>query len=124
MVCNPARIVMPKNGRPRHVFTRMTETIASVGLPSHDGPCLTRSRNISNRLNRPMPGSKIHCHATVLSTVGTMKGSSNSARVIPFNRKFWCITSAMPRPPTSLSTVAAAVKRKVFQTACQKIASL
>src|SRR2546422_3399578 len=77
IVCSPARIVMPKNGSPRHVLTRITDTMARVGLPSHDGPwfCLTRSKNISSRLNIPMPGSKIHCQATVLSTVGTMNRS-------------------------------------------------
>ena len=99
--------------------------MASVGLPSHDGACacVTRPKYIKPRLNNPMPGSRIHCHATVLSTVGTMNGSSSRARVMAFIRKFWCITSAMPRPPANLSTVAAPVKRTVFQAACQKIAS-
>src|SRR2546425_656274 len=69
MVWSPARIVMPKNGSPRHVFTRITDTRASVGLPSHDGPCVTSPTYRSMRLNMPMPGSRIHCQATVLSTV-------------------------------------------------------
>ena len=115
---------MPKNGSPRHVLTRMTETMASVGLPSHDGPCCMSPKYIRPRLNSPMPGSRIHCQATVLSTVGTMNGSRSTARAIPLNRKFWCITSAIARPPPSLRIVAAAVNRKVFHTACQKIPSL
>src|SRR2546422_3095234 len=56
MVCRPARIEMPKNGRPRHVLTMMIETMAMVGVPSQDGPVvaspLTTSRDRkSTRLN-------------------------------------------------------------------------
>ena len=43
------------------------------------------------------------------STVGTMNGSSSSARVRFLKRKFWFITSASPRPPTIFSSVAATV---------------
>ena len=78
----------------------------------------------SRRLKRPMPGSRIHCHATVLSTVGTMNGSRSMARAKDFILKLWFITSAMPRPPQAFSTVATAVKMMVFLTACQKIGSL
>src|SRR2546425_1188631 len=99
MVCSPARIEMPKNGRPRHVLTMMIEIMAMVGVPSHDGPVLASPLTTSKRLKRPMPGSRIHCHATVLSTVGTMNGSRSEARVRAFIRKLWFITSAMPRPP-------------------------
>jgi len=114
---------MPKKGRPRQVLTRMMDTMARVGLPSQDGPCWTSPKNIRPRLNSPMPGSRIHCHATVLSTVGTMNGRSNSARAAPLNRKFWCITSAMTSPPPSFNAVAAAVNLTVFQAACQKMGS-
>ena len=62
----------------------------------------------SRRFKRPMPGSRIHCHATVLSTVGTMNGSRSIARVKAFSLKLWFITSAMPSPPEAFSTVAAA----------------
>ena len=115
---------MPKNGRPRHVLTMMIEIIAMVGVPSQDGPVFARPLTTSRRLNRPMPGSRIHCHATVLSTVGTMNGSRSMARVTAFILKLWFITSAMPSPPEAFSTVATPVKMIVFRTACQKIGSL
>ncbi len=54
-------------------------------------------------------GSRIHCQAMVDSTVGTMNGSSSSARVRFLKRKSWFITRASPSPPTIFSTVAAAV---------------
>ena len=50
-------------------------------------------------------GSKIHIQATVLSTVGTMKGRSRKARTRFRPRKCWLITRAIARPPSSLSTV-------------------
>ena len=71
-----------------------------------------------------MPGSRIHCHATVLSTVGTMNGSRSMARVTAFIRKLWFITSAMPSPPEAFRMVATPVKMIVFRTDCQKIGSL
>src|SRR2546422_6229500 len=123
MVCRPARIEMPKNGRPRHVLTMMIETMAMVGVPSQDGPVVASPLTTSRRLNRPMPGSRIHCHATVLSTVGTMNGSSSMARVRAFIRKFWFITRAMPNPPAAFIRVATAVNLIVLPTDCQKIGS-
>ncbi len=115
---------MPKKGRPRHVLTMMIEIIAMVGVPSQDGPLSASPLTISKRLKRPMPGSRIHCHATVLSTVGTMNGRSSMARAKDFILKLWFMTSAMPSPPEAFSTVATPVKMIVFLTACQKIGSL
>ena len=54
-------------------------------------------------------GSRIHCQAMVDSTVGTMNGSSSSARVRFLKRKSWFITRASPSPPTIFRSVAAAV---------------
>src|SRR5207237_8856434 len=124
MVCRPARIEMPKNGRPRHVLTMMIEIIAIVGVPSQDGPLSASPLTTSNPLNRPMAGSRIHCHATVLSTVGTMNGRSSIARAKDFSLKLWFITSAMPSPPEAFTMVATPVKMIVFLTSCQKIGSL
>ena len=63
----------------------------------------------SIRLTTLNAGSSIHIHATVLSTVGTMNGSSSAARIRFFIRKCWFIASASPRPPTIFSTVATPV---------------
>jgi hypothetical protein len=57
MVCRPARIEMPKNGRPRHVLTMMTEIMAMVGEPSHENPLFESPLSTSKRLKRPRPGS-------------------------------------------------------------------
>ena len=57
MVCRPARIEMPKNGRPRHVLTMMIEIMAMVGVPSQDGPVFASPLSTSMRLKRPRPGS-------------------------------------------------------------------
>ena len=84
----------------------MIETIASVGLPSQDGPGLGQPSATSSRLTTLKAGSSIHSHATVLSTVGTMNGSSSSARTRFFMRKCWFIASARPSPPTIFSSVA------------------
>ena len=105
------------------MLTMMIEVMAIAGVPSQDGPVFASPLTTSRRLNRPMPGSRIHCHATVLSTVGTMNGSSSAARVRAFILKLWFITSAIARPPEAFSTVATAVKRTVFLTACQKMGS-
>ena len=43
---------------------------------------------------------------TVLSTVGTMNGRSNSARTRFFMRKCWFMASARPSPPTIFKSVA------------------
>jgi hypothetical protein len=57
IVCSPARIEMPKNGRPRQVFTMMTEIMAIIGVPSHDTPVVASPLTTSKRLNSPRPGS-------------------------------------------------------------------
>src|SRR5436309_12687370 len=44
IVCSPARIVMPKNGSPRHVLTRITDTMARVGLRSEEHTSELQSR--------------------------------------------------------------------------------
>ena len=46
---------------------------------------------------------------TVLSTVGTMNGSSSNARTKFFMRKCWFIATARPSPPTIFSSVATSV---------------
>ena len=60
----------------------------------------------SSRLTTLKAGSSIHSQATVLSTVGTMNGSSSSARTRFFMRKCWFMASARPSPPTIFSSVA------------------
>ena len=78
-------------------------------MPSQDGPGGLPPSPIQSRLTTLNAGSSIHSHATVLSTVGTMNGSSRSARTSLFIRKFWFIASARPRPPIIFNTVAAIV---------------
>ena len=51
----------------------------------------------------------IPVQAMVDNTVGTMNGSSSTARIRFFIRKAWFITSASPRPPTIFNTVATPV---------------
>ena len=62
-----------------------------------------------SRLTTLKAGSSIHSQATVLSTVGTMNGSSSTARTRFFIRKCWFIASASPSPPTIFKRVAATV---------------
>ena len=62
-----------------------------------------------NQFTGAKAGSRIHIQAIVDSTVGTMNGSSISARTVFLKRKFWFITSARPSPPTIFSSVAANV---------------
>ena len=78
-------------------------------MPSQDGPGFGKPSAIRNQLRTLNAGSRIHIQATVLSTVGTMNGSSSSARMMFFIRKCWFIASARPSPPTIFSTVATAV---------------
>ncbi len=54
-------------------------------------------------------GSRIHIHATVESTVGTMNGNSRNARTRFRPRNCWLMTSAIARPPTIFRSVAAIV---------------
>ena len=64
---------------------------------------------IRNQLKMLNAGSSIHIQATVLSTVGTMNGSSSTARTRFFMRKFWFIATARPSPPTIFRSVATPV---------------
>src|SRR3954466_10053006 len=91
----------------------MIEIIARVGLPSQDGPGRGMPSPISNRLTTLKAGSSIHIQATVLSTVGTMNGSSSNARTMFFMRKFWFIASARQSPPTIFSRVATRIDEGV-----------
>jgi hypothetical protein len=59
----------------------------------------------SSQLTTLKVGSRIHIQAIVESAVGTMNGSSRNARTRLRPRKAWFMTSAMPRPPASFSTV-------------------
>ena len=65
-----------------------------------------RTRNQFTTLN---DGSRIHIQAMVDSTVGTMNGSSITARMMFLNLKSWFITKASARPPIIFRTVAAIV---------------
>ena len=87
----------------------MIEIIARTGLPSQDGPGRGMPSPIKIRLTTLKAGSSIHIQATVLSTVGTMKGSSSSARTRFFIRKFWFIANARQSPPTIFRSVATPV---------------
>ena len=87
----------------------MIETIASVGSPSHDGPGFGQPSATMSRLTTLKAGSSIHSQATVLSTVGTINGSSSSARTRFFMRKCWFMASARPSPPIIFKTVATPV---------------
>ena len=87
----------------------ISENIARYGLPSQLGPGSAMPVAISAQLITLKAGSRIHCQAMVDSTVGTMNGSSSSARVRFLKRKSWFITRASPRPPTIFSSVAATV---------------
>src|SRR5262249_61222504 len=73
MVCRPARIEMPKNGRPRQVFTMMTEIMAMVGLPSHENPVFVSPLVTSRRLKGPSPRADNHLHRNGADTGGPMK---------------------------------------------------
>jgi hypothetical protein len=64
---------------------------------------------IKNQLRTLKAGSRIHIHATVLSTVGTMNGNSSKARTRFFSGNCWFIATASASPPTIFSTVAATV---------------
>ena len=68
-------------------------------------------------------GSRIHIHATVESTVGTMNGSSRKARARFRPRNCWLITRAMASPPTIFSSVATIVYTNVLRVTCQNTAS-
>ena len=66
-------------------------------------------RAIRNQFSTLNAGSRIHIQATVLSTVGTMNGSSSNARTRFFSGNCWFIANARARPPTIFSNVATAV---------------
>ena len=87
----------------------MIEPIARTGLPSQEGPGFGTPSAIRNQLKTLKAGSRIHIQATVLNTVGTMNGSSISARTRFFIGNCWFIASASASPPTIFSTVAIAV---------------
>ena len=72
-------------------------------------PAWARRAPIRSQLTTLNAGSSIHIQATVLSTVGTMNGSSSTARTRFFMRNCWFIASARPSPPTIFSNVAAMV---------------
>jgi hypothetical protein len=87
----------------------MSENIARLGLPSQDGPGLAMPQRTRNQFTTLNDGSRIHIHAMVDSTVGTMNGSSMTARIVFLKRKSWFITSARASPPAIFSAVAANV---------------
>src|SRR5436189_3656723 len=60
----------------------ISENIARYGLPSQLGPVSARPVVTSAQLTTLKAGSRIHCQAMVDSTVGTMNGSSRSARQV------------------------------------------
>ncbi len=59
----------------------ISENIASLGLPSQDGPGLAMPQRTRNQFTTLNDGSRIHIQAMVDSTVGTMNGSSMIARM-------------------------------------------
>ena len=65
--------------------------------------------------------SNIHSQASVLSTVGTMNGSSTVARVTRASRNLRLSRTASHIPSAALNTVAMKVKNKVFQAAVRKM---
>jgi len=89
--------------------------MARVALPSHEKVSLTRPEFTSDQLITLKVGSRIHIHATVESTVGTMNGSSRKARARFRPRNCWLITRAMPSPPTIFSSVATIVYTNVLR---------
>ena len=84
----------------------MMETMASVLLPSHEKFSFTRPLCSSDQLITLNVGSRIHIHATVESTVGTMKGRRRNARARFRPRNCWLMTRAIARPPTIFTSVA------------------
>ena len=127
---------MAKNGKPRQTLTKITEVMAMPGSPSHSGPrknpqfsfrtspkilistCHSQRRVQLNTLN---VASNIHSQASVLRTVGTIKGSNTVARVIFARRNLRFSNTASHMPRTALKTVATVVKNTVFQAAVRKI---
>ena len=61
--------------------------------------------------------SNIHSQASVLSTVGTMNGSSTADRVTRCRRNLRLSRIASHIPSAALNTVAMKVKNTVFQAA-------
>ena len=65
--------------------------------------------------------SNIHSQASVLSTVGTMNGSSTAARVNRARRNLRLSRTASHIPSAALKIVAMMVKNTVFQAAVRKM---
>ncbi len=61
--------------------------------------------------------SNIHSQHSVLSTVGTMNGSSTAERVMRWKRNLRLSRTASHIPSAALNTVAMKVKKTVFQAA-------
>ena len=87
-------------------MTVIRQPIASVPSPSQRILLLMRPAFIRTQLKTLNVASNIHCHASVLRTVGTIQGSSMDARTILLNLKWLFSSSAASMPNASLRIVA------------------
>src|SRR5262249_19614010 len=100
---------MAMNGTPRQILAKITDQRAFQVSPRKSilveiSPIfLSDQDTIENWL------SKIHQKAMADSTVGTMKGTSTSARMIALNGICWFSSSARYRPTANLIALATPV---------------
>src|SRR6185312_8812843 len=93
-VCRPASKVMATNGTPRQILAKITDQRAFQTSPRKSILAVINPILFSDHEMIENCGSNSHQNAIADSTVGTMKGTSTTARMMALNGRFSFSSSA------------------------------